>query len=249
MELDFRKFCAEVIGTFILICFGCGSVAMTLLFQSNIESQEIVFGGYTNIVFGWALGVTFGVIASLRISGAHLNPAVTLAFAFTNRFSWKKVPYYIIAQLLGAFLGALLVFIVFYAKWVEFDPTFSYTAGIFATFPAVKSSLIPGLVDQIFGTFLLVFLLLCALEYIKNPEDSLLLPFIVGAIVLAIGISFGGMHGYAINPARDFGPRLFSLISGFNNTGFENGVWIIPIVGPILGGILGAKLFDWSIKQ
>lgn len=245
-----RTFVAELIGTAFIILFGAGSGAMTVLFApTGLVSGGVVMGGYTNVVLAWGLGVAFAVIISVRISGAHLNPAVTLALAFTKRFEWNKVLGYIVAQVIGAFIGAAVVFAVFYAKWIQFDPQLTHTTGIFATFPAVPK-FFPGFFDQIVGTFILVYLILAMGNFIKNPAENIAFPILIGVIVLGIGISFGGMHGYAINPARDFGPRLFALFMGFKNNGFETWyIWLVPIIGPIVGGILGAKVFDITIKE
>ncbi len=242
MYSSMQKYVSEILGTAVLILFGCGVVAMVVVFAT--PSSTIVNGGYTNIVLGWGFGVMFGCYVA-SISGAHLNPAVTLAMAITKRFPWADVIPYIISQIIGAFVGAMIVFAVYYYKWIEFDPTFSHSAGVFATFPAVKNVL-AGFVDQIVGTFLLVFVILAITDKTSNNPSNLT-PVIVGFLVMAIGISFGGMHGYAINPARDFGPRLFALVAGFKNTGFENGVWIVPVVAPIVGGVLGAVVYDWTI--
>ncbi len=244
-----KEFIAELIGTFIILALGAGSVAMTVLFKtSDVAAGGVVMGGYTNIVVGWGLAVAFAIIVSIRVSGAHLNPAVTLAMATSGRFQWNKVPLYVIAQMIGAFLGAALVFLVFFAKWIEYDSALATTAGIITTFPAVEGFL-PGFIDQIIGTFLLVYLILAVGNIIKNPADNIAFPFVIGAIVLAIGISFGGMHGYAINPARDLAPRIFAFIAGFQNVGFSNNIWLAPVLGPIVGGIIGAKVFDWTIKE
>ncbi len=244
-----KTFIAELIGTGVILTFGVGSVAMTVLFTpNNVVSGGVVMGGYTNIVIGWGLAVAFGIIVSIRISGAHLNPAVTLAMASSGRISWGDVPHYLLAQMIGAFIGAGIVFGVFYAKWISFDPNLENTAGIVTTFPAVAGFL-PGFFDQVVGTFLLVFLILATGNFIKNATESIAFPFVIGAIVLVIGISFGGMHGYAINPARDLAPRIFVFLMGFKNVGFDTGIWIVPVVGPIVGGILGAKVFDLTIKE
>ncbi|MDR0484139.1 MAG: aquaporin family protein [Alphaproteobacteria bacterium] len=249
MQSSLKIFMAELIGTAVLLAFGAGSVAMTVLFvPDNMTPGGIAMGGYTNIVFGWGLAVAFGVIVSVRISGAHLNPAVTLALAASGRMTWNQVPNYVIAQMIGAFLGAGIVFMVFYAKWILVDPTLSHTAGIVSTFPAVEGFL-PGFIDQVVGTFLLIYLILAVGNFIKNPTENMAFPFVIGAIVLIIGISFGGMNGYAINPARDLGPRIFVWLMGFQNTGFTGTVWLVPVIGPIVGGILGAKVFDWTIKE
>ncbi|MBB6213129.1 MIP/aquaporin family protein [Borreliella californiensis] len=246
----FQEFISEFLGTFILLALGTGSVAMTVLFSSSPEIPgEIIKGGYTNIVFGWGLGVTFGIYTAARISGAHLNPAVSIGLASIGKFPVSKLLHYIVAQILGAFTGALMTLVVFYPKWIEMDPGLENTQGIMATFPAVPGFL-PGFIDQIFGTFLLMFLISAVGDFTKKYNDNPFIPFIIGAVVLSIGISFGGMHGYAINPARDLGPRLLLLFAGFKNHGFNNlSIFIVPIIGPIIGAILGATIYEFTLKN
>jgi glycerol uptake facilitator protein len=255
-----QEFWAEFFGTMVLILFGCGSVAMVVLFGSNPPVPgEIVKGGYTNIVLGWGLAVTMGIYISGTISGAHINPAVTLAMAATKRMPWSKVPHYLAAQFLGAFTGAGLMFAVYYPKWITVDTKLDHTTGIFCTFPAI-AGFWPGFFDQVVGTALLLGLILAVVDKLNALPGSNLAPFIIGLIVVAIGISFGGMNGYAINPARDLGPRLFALVAGFTNNGFTmsdpatgqqaaSTIWLIPVVGPIVGGLLGAFAYDLTIGK
>jgi glycerol uptake facilitator protein len=248
-----QEFIAEFFGTMVLILFGCGSVAMVVLFGSSPAIPgEIVKGGYTNIVFGWGLAVTFGIYISGTISGAHLNPAVTIALAATKRFPWSKAPHYVLAQFGGAFAAALLLFIVYHAKWILVDPKLEldHTTGIFCTFPAVPGFW-PGFFDQVVGTALLLGLIFAVVDKFNAQPGSNLAPIIIGLIVLAIGISFGGMNGYAINPARDLGPRLFAVVAGFRNNGLTvgTGAWLPPVIGPIVGGVLGAFAYDLLIGK
>lgn len=233
------EFLAEIIGSMFIALFGCGVVASVVVGNN---------GAPINIHIAWGLAVTFGIYASGKISGAHLNPAVTLALAVTGRFQWSKVWYYIVAQMIGFFIGAAIVFAVYYGKWIEVDPNFENTAGVFTTFPAVPGFLY-GFIDQVVGTFLLVFLILATGDSNNTPAGANLGPIIVGLIIVAIGMSFGFMHGYAINPARDLGPRLFAVLVGFKNNGLTDGsnVWIVPIIGPIVGGIFGAIVYDVTI--
>lgn len=233
------EFLAEIIGSMFIALFGCGVVASVVIGNN---------GAPINIHIAWGLAVTFGIYASGKISGAHLNPAVTLALAVTGRFQWSKVWYYIVAQMIGFFIGAAIVFAVYYGKLVEVDPNFENTAGVFATFPAVPGFLY-GFIDQVVGTFILIFLILATGDANNTPAGANLGPIIVGLIIVAIGMSFGFMHGYAINPARDLGPRLFAVLVGFKNNGLTDGsnVWIVPIVGPIVGGIFGAIVYDVTI--
>jgi glycerol uptake facilitator protein len=254
-----QEFMAELLGTMVLILFGCGVVAMVVLFGSNPPVPgEVVKGGYTNITLGWGLAVTFGIYIAGTISGAHLNPAVTLAMAVTKRMPWSKVPHYFAGQFIGAFLGAALMFAVYYPKWITVDPALDHTTGIFCTFPAVPGFW-PGFFDQVVGTALLLGLILAVVDKLNALPGSNMAPFIIGLIVVAIGISFGGMNGYAINPARDLGPRFFAFLAGFKNNGFymndpsgaavSSIIWLVPVVGPLVGGVLGAIAYDVTIGR
>jgi glycerol uptake facilitator protein len=168
--------------------------------------------------------------------------------AITKRMPWSKVPHYVAGQFVGAFLGAGLMFAVYYPKWIQVDPALDHTCGIFCTFPAVPGFW-PGFFDQVVGTALLVGLILSVVDKLNALPGSNMAPLIIGLLVVAIGISFGGMNGYAINPARDLGPRLFAVLAGFKNNGLTDGsvVWLVPVVGPIVGGILGALAYDFTI--
>src|ERR1700733_12059240 len=244
-----QEFIAEFFGTMVLILFGDGVVAMVVLFGHNPAIPgEVVMGGYTNVVIGWGLAVTFGIYVAGTVSGAHLNPAVTLALAATKRFPSSKVIHYILAQFSGAFFGALLLFINYHPKWILVDPNLDHTTGIFSTFPAVPGFW-PGFFDQVVGTALLVGMILAIVDKLNALPGSNMAPFIIGLVIVAIGISFGGMNGYAINPARDLGPRLFSVVAGFQNNGLTNGtsVWLPPVIGPIVGALLGAFAYDLTI--
>ena len=247
-----QEFVAEFFGTMVLILFGCGSVAMVVLFASTDPKipGEVVKGGYTNIVLGWGLAVTMGIYIAGTVSGAHLNPAVTISLAATGRFPWSKTLHYIVAQFAGAFVGAALVFAVYYAKWKLADPDLDHTTGIFSTFGAVPGFL-PGFFDQVVGTALLLGMILAVGDKFNAPPGSNLAPIVVGLIVVAIGISFGGMYGYAINPARDLGPRLFAVLAGFKNNGLTDGTgaWLPPVVGPLVGGLLGTFAYDLTIGR
>jgi glycerol uptake facilitator protein len=240
---------AEFFGTMVLILFGCGVVAMVALFGTGTPG-EVVNGGATNINIAWGLGVTMGIYTAGKISGAHLNPAVTIALAVFRGFSWGKVAPYCLAQTAGAFAGAALVFFNYKAQFLKFDPALEKTAGIFATFPAFRDLPSVGFFDQVLGTAILLFLVLAVTEERNNPPGPLA-PVAVGLIVVALGMSFGALHGYAINPARDFGPRLFTVLAGFPNNGLTDGsgIFWVPIVAPILGGILGAAAYDYGVRR
>jgi glycerol uptake facilitator protein len=238
---------AEFLGTFVLIALGDGVVAMVVLFGMDVPG-EVVKGGYTNITLGWGLAVFLGICVAGRVSGAHLNPAVTLTLAVFRGFPWRKVLPYCAAQVAGAFVAAALVFVNYLPGFQKVDPDLSKTAGIFTTFPAFPEAWWYGFLDQVVGTALLLGLILAITDPRNRPVPTGLQPFAIGLLVVAIGISWGGMHGYAINPARDLGPRLFTLAAGFKNTGFEDHVFLVPIFGPLLGGLIGALAYDVLIR-
>jgi len=241
---------AEFLGTFVLMLFGTGVVAMVALFPTK-NPGEMIHGGYTNITLGWGLGVTMGIYIAGKISGAHLNPAVTLSLAVFRGFSWRKVVPYSIAQTLGAFAASAIVFWNYLPAFRQADPALERTAGVFTTFPAFPELPQAGFLDQVIGTGLLMLLIFAITDEFNIPPGANLAPLMIGLVVVAIGMSFGGMHGYAINPARDFGPRLFTAVAGFRNNGLTNGirVWWIPVVAPLLGGLVGAAVYDFGIRR
>ncbi|MDZ4802293.1 MAG: MIP/aquaporin family protein [Bryobacteraceae bacterium] len=239
---------AEAFGTFVIITFGCGVVAMVVLFGHGTQN-EIVNGGFTNITIAWGLGVTMGVYMTAKISGGHLNPAVTLAMAVFRGFPWWRVLPYMAAQVFGAFLGAALVYLNYRPAFLKYDPSLSQSAGVFATFPAFPDLPMAGFLDQVIGTFLLLLLIFTLTDEDNATPPGWLVPILVGFSVIAIGMSFGGMHGYAINPARDFGPRLFTLVAGFSNNGFSDGTFLVPLIAPLIGGLAGAGAYDLLIRR
>lgn len=241
---------AEFLGTFVLILFGNGVVAMVLLFPTK-NAGETIHGGFTNITLGWGLGVTMGIYLAGKISGAHLNPAVTLSLAVFRKFPWARVIPYSIAQTAGAFCAAALVYWNYLPAFHQVDPQLEKTAGVFTTFPAFPGLPQAGFLDQLIGTGLLVLLVLAITDEFNAPPGANLAPLMIGLVVVAIGMSFGGMHGYPINPARDFGPRLFTVLAGFKNNGLTDGthVWWIPVVAPLLGGLMGAGIYDFGIRR
>ncbi|MFI2347502.1 MIP/aquaporin family protein [Streptomyces sp. NPDC019443] len=255
---------AEFLGTFVLLLLGIGSVAVAVVGLPGSGRQTADFGAdnWLIISWGWGLAVVFGVYVAGGISGAHLNPAVTLAFAVRRDFPWRKVLPYWLAQVVGAFVAAALVYASY--RWaidaanakagVPRDKSLG-TYSIFATFPAeyFGGSWWGPLLDQIVGTGILL-LLICALIDTRNTAPmSNLGPFLIGLVVVAIGLTFGTNAGYAINPARDFGPRLFTFFEGWGSIAlpgsFEwfSGYWWIPIVGPLIGGVIGIVVYDLLI--
>lgn len=241
---------AEFLGTLVLIMIGDGSVAMVSLFGTGVPG-EIVKGGYTNITLAWGLGVTLGIYVAGGISDAHLNPAVTLALAIFRKFEWRKVLPYSLAQTAGAFVAAAVVFWNYHPAFMRFDPHLVNTASVFTTFPTFPNLFAAGLLDQVIGTALLMGLILAVLDENKGIPVGNLAPIMVGAIVVAIGMSWGGMHGYPINPARDFGPRLFTVLAGFKHNGLTDGTYqfVVPIIGPIIGALLGTVVYDAGIRR
>jgi glycerol uptake facilitator protein len=241
---------AEFLGTFVLILLGAGVVAMVVLFPSK-NPGETIHGGFTNITLGWGLAVTMGIYIAGKVSGAHLNPAVTLALAVFRGFPWRKVLPYSLAQTTAAFAAAAVVYWNYLPAFHQSDPQLEHTAGIFMTFPAFPAMPQAGFLDQFIGTGLLLLLIFAITDELNMPPGANLAPLMIGLVVVAIGMSFGGMHGYAINPARDFGPRFFTVVAGFRNNGLTDGtrVWWIPVVAPLLGGLAGAALYDFGIRR
>ncbi len=232
---------AEFLGTFVLILFGIGVVAMVVLFPSNTPA-ELIHGGYTNITLGWGLAVTMGIYIAGKISGGHLNPAVTLALAVFRGFPWRKVLPYFFAQTSGAFLAAALIYRNYLPAFHQFDPQLQKTAGVFTTFPAFPELLQAGFLDQVIGTALLLLMVFAITDQFNVPPGANLAPAMIGLVIVAIGMSFGGMHGYAINPARDFGPRLFTAVAGFRNNGLTDGPrGMVGACGRAAAGRIGGR--------
>ena len=236
-------FVAELVGTMILITLGNGVVANVVLQKTKGHNS-----GWIVITTGWALAVTVAVYAANSLSGAHLNPAVTIGLAAIGKFPWAQVPVYIAAQMLGAFLGSVFVWLAYFSHWEATEDQGGKLA-VFCTSPAIRRPL-ANLVTEIIGTAVLVGGVLAILR----PENLVpnsgfekgFAPFLVGLLVWAIGLSLGGPTGYAINPARDLGPRLAHAalpIAGKGGSDWSY-AWI-PVVGPIIGGVAGAALFKF----
>jgi glycerol uptake facilitator protein len=253
----------EFAGTFILIMFGVGSVAMAVAALPESGRGEFDTASWLIIAFGWGFGVTFGVYAAGGITGAHLNPAVTLAFAMWRKFPWRKVPAYMLAQVAGAFVAALLLYQIYGASIDAVERAGEITRGtpdsvgtfsIFATFPADYFGNWWGpFIDEVVATALLVFAIFALVDNLNQPPKSNLAPLIVGFVVVAIGLSFGANSGYAINPARDLGPRLVTWIYGWKEIavpgdyGNINTYMWIPIVAPLIGGVIGGVVYDFFL--
>jgi glycerol uptake facilitator protein len=267
-QSQFGELVAEFLGTMIIILFGNGVVAMAVaaLNQSDRGGQIFVASGdWLLIAWGWGFAVCFAVYVAGGVSGAHLNPAVTLAMAWRRGFAWRKVPTYMAAQVLGAFAGAALVYLNYRYAIGSFEENNGITRGttasvptfsIFGTFPAPYFETWTGpFVDQMLGTALLVAFIFAVTDEYNTPVHANMAPLIIGFIVVAIGISFGANAGYAINPARDFGPRFFAWLAGWKevalpgNYGKVNNYFWIPILGPLVGACIGAAVYDGLIRN
>ncbi|MGW1894548.1 MIP/aquaporin family protein [Streptomyces sp. NPDC002004] len=262
---------AEFLGTLVLIAFGCGVVAMAVaaLPGSGRTSGPTTFfisaGDWLLITWGWGFAVILGIYVAGGVSGAHINPAVTLALAVRRKFPWPRVLPYWAAQFLGAFAGAALVYAVYHDAINTFDAamkgpkTNGHTLAsfsIFATFPApyFHGSIWGPLLDQIVGAAFLVMLVVAITDLRNTAVRANLGPVVIGFVVAAIGMSYGANAGYAINPARDFGPRLFTYAAGWGDlalpgtlSGAFSNYWWIPIVGPFVGGVVGVLIYDLFI--
>lgn len=227
-------FLAEIIGTMLLIIFGGGVVAGVVLKKSKAENS-----GWIVITVGWGLAVALAVYATGNFSGAHLNPAVTIGLASIGQFPWADVPGYIVAQFIGAIIGAAVVWLHYLPHWEATDDQAAKLA-VFSTGPAIRHTF-GNLISEIIGTFILV---LGILAIGANQLADGLNPLLVGLLIVAIGVSLGGTTGYAINPARDLGPRIAHAILPIAGKGSSDwGYAWIPVVGPIIGGVLGALFY------
>ncbi len=228
------SFIGELLGTAILIILGCGVNAGGALNKTFSQG-----GGWLMGAIGGGLAVMVAIYCVGEISGAHINPAVTIGLAIAGEFDWAEVPAYIAGQMIGAFIGATIVFFQYLPHWKETEDP-ATKLGVFSTSSAVNST--PGnLISEVIGT---TVLLLCLLAIGANSFADGLNPLIVGMLVTSIGISLGGTTGYAINPARDLGPRIAHAVLPIAGKGNSNWryAWI-PIIGPITGGALGAFIY------
>ena len=241
-----RELLAEFLGTCVLIMFGVGVVAQVVL-------SKRAAGDTLSINIAWGIAVMMGCYVSAGVTGAHLNPAVTLALAVHRQFPWGKVLPYSCAQLAGAFVASAVVFVTYHEALGAFDGGVRQvlgaqgTAGIWATYPQSFLSTFPGgFIDQVVGTALLVGVILGITDTRNSPVPAGLAPVVVGLLVVVIGTSFGFNAGYAINPARDFGPRLFTFVAGWGGAVFSagNAWWWVPIVAPCVGGVVGGWVYD-----
>ncbi|TDD88692.1 aquaporin family protein [Actinomadura darangshiensis] len=243
-----REMAAEFAGTMILILFGVGVVAQAVAASGLGDPQSL--GGHDSIAWAWGLAVTLGVYVSARISGGHINPAVTVALAVFKGFPWRKVLPFCFAQTLGAFVAALIVRWDYTEVLNKFDPGLTTKSQfVFSTMPGNGSLPVHtwgAFRDQIIGTAILLFLVLALTDLRNAPPLANLAPLIIGLVVVAIGMAFGSAAGYAINPARDLGPRLAQYLTGYGSAWrdqYGDFYFWVPIVAPLIGGVLGAGLY------
>lgn len=264
---------AEFLGTFVLVAFGDGATAMTVVGlpgSGRTASPTTLFqgaGDWMLIAWGWGFAVVFGVYVAGGITGAHINPAVTFGFALRRKFPWRKVPVYWLAQIVGGFAGGALVYAVYQSAINAYSAAAHApvaagdavnTFSIFATFPASYfPDWVGPFVDQVVGTGLLLLAIVAVIDKANQAVKANLGGLIIGFVVVAVGLSFGANAGYAINPARDLGPRLFAYLAGWGDvaipgtvtTGgfdFHNYMWV-PIVGPLVGAAIGVLIYDFFI--
>jgi glycerol uptake facilitator protein len=231
-----NTFVAELVGTMLLVVLGDGVVAAVVLAKSKAENS-----GWMVITTGWGMAVAIGVYASARISGGHINPAVTLGLAVIGKFPWHDVPRYLAAQFLGAFIGAVLVWLAYLAHWRGTEDQGKKLA-VFCTGPAIRCYPL-NVLSEIIATFVLVFGIL-AIVANKAPGDSGLTPLLIGFLVWGLGLSLGGSTGFPMNPARDLGPRIAHALLPIPGKGPSDWAYAwVPVVGPIIGSVLGAVTY------
>jgi len=245
---------AEFFGTMVLMLFGDGCVATFLLFN-KLGAPSPFANEWTVIILGWGLAVMLGIYVAGAVSGAHLNPAVTIGLAITGRLPWSKVVPYWVAQLLGAFVAALILYYVYQGAIANAlggaalsASNVSVVGSVFYTSPKSFVGIFGAFGDEFIGTALLVGLILAIVDGRNQPVQANLNPLIIGFLIVAIGASFGLNTGYAINPARDFGPRLWMALAG-GGTGALNSYTWIPIVAPLVGGAAGALIYDFTMGK
>jgi glycerol uptake facilitator protein len=238
---------SEFAGTFILILFGVGVVAQVV---------AAGIGDHDSIAWAWGLGVTLGVYTAGKISGGHINPAVTVALAVFRGFPWRKVGPYALAQTAGAFVAGLLVRWDYTEALAKADPGHTIkTQGVFSTLPGNGSLPVHewgAFRDQIIGTAILLFLVVAITDARNTAPAANLAPVVIGLLVVAIGMAWGSDAGYAINPARDFGPRLASFLTGYGTAfrdQYGNLYFWVPIIAPLIGGVIGVGLYDFLIGR
>ncbi|KAK9696707.1 glycerol channel [Basidiobolus ranarum] len=244
LRYKYREYMAEFFSTFILLVLGLGVVHVVML-SPNKQN-------FFSVNWGWGLALTMAIYTNVGISGAHLNPAVTIALAISRGFPWAKVPGYIFAQTLGAFCASALIFGLYYQPLNTFDGGirqvvgYKASANFYAAYPEPFISQGNAFFNEFVLTAILMIVILSITDH-RNASYAALGPIVIGLMLVCIGITLGGLNGYSLNPARDFGPRLFTLVAGWGVetfSAFDYYFWI-PMVAPIVGAVFGAILYDF----
>ncbi|KAI7795916.1 aquaporin-3b [Triplophysa rosa] len=243
-----RQALAECLGTLILVMFGCGAVAQLVLSGGS-------HGMFLTVNFAFGFAATLGILICGQVSGGHINPTVTFSLCLLGREPWRKFPVYFLGQTLGAFLGSGIIFGMYFdALWDYGQGSLvvvgdNATAGIFATYPSKHLTLLNGFFDQMIGTAALIVCILAIIDPYNNPVPRGLEAFTVGFVVLVIGLSMGFNSGYAVNPARDLGPRLFTALAGWGSEVFTaSSFWsLVPIFAPFIGAVIGVMVYQLMV--
>ncbi|XP_076842452.1 aquaporin-3b [Brachyhypopomus gauderio] len=243
-----RQALAECLGTLVLVMFGCGALAQVVLSEGS-------HGMFLTVNFAFGFGAMLGILVCGQVSGGHLNPTVTLALCILGREPWRKFPVYFLFQTIGAFFGAAIIFGMYQdAIWAFHKDSLlvvgeNATAGIFATYPSEHLSLVNGFFDQMIGTAALIVCVLAIVDPYNNPIPRGLEAFTVGFVVLVIGLSMGFNSGYAVNPARDLGPRIFTSLAGWGSEVFtaKNYWFFVPIFAPFFGTLVGVLVYQLMV--
>ncbi|XP_061118898.1 aquaporin-3-like [Conger conger] len=247
-NLLIRQALAECLGTLILVMFGCGAVAQLVLSGGS-------HGMFLTVNFAFGFAATLGILVCGQVSGGHLNPAVTFALCIIGKDPWRKFPVFFFFQTLGAFLGSGIIFGMYFDALWDFGHGKlivvgeNATAGIFATYPSKHLTLVNGFFDQMIGTAALIVCILAIVDPHNNPIPRGLEAFTVGFVVLVIGLSMGFNSGYAVNPARDLGPRLFTALAGWGTEVFTaKSYWFyVPVIAPLLGAFVGVLVYQLMV--
>ncbi|KAF7200075.1 aquaporin-3-like [Nothobranchius furzeri] len=242
-----RQSLAECLGTLVLVTHTCGALAQQ---HTHTHTHAIFLTVNTHT----HTHTTLGILVYHHVTGGHLNPAVTFSLCLLGRERWRKFPMYFLFQTIGAFFGAAVIFGMYYDALWDFEGAFNVTgsgvtAGIFATYPGTHLTTLNGFFDQLIGTAALIVCILAIVDPYNNPIPQGLEAFTVGFVVLVIGLSMGFNSGYAVNPARDFGPRLFTAIAGWGGEVFTvgNGWFLVPIIAPFIGAIIGTVIYQLMV--
>ncbi|XP_078530855.1 aquaporin-7-like [Lissotriton helveticus] len=244
-----REAMAEMLSTFVMMSFGLGSVAQVVLGRKE-------FGQYLSINLSFGFGVTMGILVAGGVSGAHMNTSVSLTNCILGNLPWRKLPVYVLAQGVGSFLAAAVIYSLYYEALINYcggNLTVTgpcATAGIFSTYPEAYLSLGGGFLDQVIGTAALLLCIMAINDQRNNPALNGIQALLVGILVVLIGMAMGMNSGYAINPARDLPPRIFTALAGWGSEVFwaGNNWWWVPVVAPLVGSVTGAFIYTLFIE-